>query len=427
MEVLRNLAACGSHMAAVRRFFWTGCFALSVLYIFLPSAMCQGGTYPSQGASSGHRYRARGSNWCDFVVTRQVSCMIRNGTEMYVQRTTPDWCKYQLHSLYGSFGRKDCDKTSYRIMFRPKYYVGLRTVETTERRCCPGFNGQNCDRVCFNCTQIDELRQKVDMLLSGSHSTPLGNSQFVNHIPPDSTQPVTGHPGPEGPAGLRGPRGPSGPPGPKGDVGLPGQNGQPGAAGEPGPPGPRGPQGPQGPPGPAAPGIQGAPGEPGPPGPVGSNGDMHGLNVSAVELEALLVEIAELRSRVSFLEQVFIIQSGGIPDPSNDASMNPLFPSNPSTETTMTANPPGFPTELPDRAGRPGLPDLNTELRVPTELPADVGPVTEETSGQGETPNGLSIFPVLGDGIRLDIEPMAVGGMKESEIQNGQTDQLNVP
>ncbi|XP_022101097.1 EMI domain-containing protein 1-like isoform X2 [Acanthaster planci] len=433
MEVLRNLEACGtSQLAAARRIICTGFLALLVLFILLPTAaVSQRATYPSQPVSSshhGHHYRTRGSNWCDFIVTRQVSCAIRNGTEMYVQRTTPNWCKYQLQSLYGSFGRKDCDKTSYRIMFRPRYYIGLRTVETRERRCCPGFSGQNCDRVCFNCSQIDELRQKVDRLLTGSQSSPLPNTQYVNNIPSSGTRPgesVMGHTGPAGPAGPRGPSGPRGPPGLRGlpgDAGMPGQTGEPGQAG---PPGPRGPQGPPGPPGPAAPGIQGAPGEPGPPGPVGSNGDAHGLNVSAVELEALLVEIAELRSRVSFLEQVFIIQSGGIPDPSNDASMSPLFPSKPSIETII--NPPGYPTDIPDRSGRPGLPDLNTELKAPTELPASVSPVTE-ASGLGDA-GDLGILPQPDGRLTLDIGlvPVAVSGMKESEIQDEPKDDKNVP
>ncbi|XP_033627305.1 collagen alpha-1(XXVI) chain-like [Asterias rubens] len=361
----------------------------------------------------------RRSNWCDFIATRQVTCNIRNGTEMYVQRTTPNWCNYQLRTLYGSFGRKDCDKSTYRIMFRPRYYIGIRTVETTERRCCPGFNGPNCDRVCFNCSQIEDLRHKVDLLISGSYSPQMDS--VVNHIPASAPQPgipsvhtVTGPAGPagpRGPTGARGLMGHPGLPGPMGPSGLPGQDGARGADGRTGDVGPRGPMGPAGPPGPAAPGI---PGSPGPPGPMGSNGNAHGLNVSAVELEALLLEIAHLRDRVSILEHIIIIQKGGIPN--NEASINPLFPINPSTDGFLEI--PNSPTEIP-QVDKPGI------LILPSQIGGTVEP--DSASGNGDQQD-LSIFSGLDEGMSIHAsDVLALSREKESVIRTGQENPPNVP
>nr|XP_054775092.1 collagen alpha-1(XXVI) chain-like [Lytechinus pictus] len=169
------------------------------------------------------------------------------------------------------------------VMFRPKYTIGYRTVETTERRCCPGFHGQNCNDACMNCSTLNELQQKVNNLISRSRGASI---RPVNHDV-NLVNPVYNSAGDRGTTTLRGPQGPRGPGGPAGSAGSPGAvgaSGPPGPAGPKGDPGPRGPAGPQGQtgaqgppgiqglPGQSAPGIVGPPGPPGPPGSIESLG-----------------------------------------------------------------------------------------------------------------------------------------------------------
>ncbi|PIK35653.1 putative EMI domain-containing protein 1 [Apostichopus japonicus] len=237
------------------------------------------------------------------------------------------------------------------IMFRPKYVLSYRTVETMESRCCPGFYGASCEHSCFNCTLVDELQRKVDHLMSitelpvDSTDSNYGlttNDDFTH--PPyfgSSEAGPTGPPGPPGPAGPAGPAGPTGLPGPygpPGQIGAPGvrgNNGSPGAAGERGLPGEQGATGPVGP--------VGAPGETGPIGPPGSPGQtgvyIHAMEyASQVKIRArplvpsylsfflvtqhdhvkhILMDLARLKERVALLEEINLYRQGkysrGIP------------------------------------------------------------------------------------------------------------------
>uniref|UniRef100_S4RSX9 EMI domain-containing protein n=1 Tax=Petromyzon marinus TaxID=7757 RepID=S4RSX9_PETMA len=74
-------------------------------------------------------------NWCQYTVTKMVTCQVQNGSETYTQRLYQS-CRWPLR----------CSNiVSYRTLIRPMYRVTYRTVSAFEWRCCPGFMGPSCE------------------------------------------------------------------------------------------------------------------------------------------------------------------------------------------------------------------------------------------------------------------------------------------
>ncbi|XP_022623261.1 collagen alpha-1(XXVI) chain-like isoform X3 [Seriola dumerili] len=200
-------------------------------------------------------------NWCQYTVSKTVSCQVHNGTETTVQRV-----------FQGCRWPGPCSKViSYRTLIRPSFKLTYKQVTALEWRCCPGFVGEECREECMNCTsftgmnsRINAIESKIRLLEEGRASLPT-----VSSLPEGSTdnEVDTPQPTPIGPPSYLPPGVPGavGPPGPAGSPGLPGSAGPPGPAGRPGLPGPIGSKGDRG-----LPGELGLPGPPGPPGPPGS-------------------------------------------------------------------------------------------------------------------------------------------------------------
>uniref|UniRef100_A0A3B5LP09 Elastin microfibril interfacer 1a n=1 Tax=Xiphophorus couchianus TaxID=32473 RepID=A0A3B5LP09_9TELE len=71
-------------------------------------------------------------NWCAYVVTRTVSCVMEDGVETYVK---PDYQRC-------TWGQ--CPRVPYRTYRRPRYKVAYKMVTEMEWKCCHGYSGEDC-------------------------------------------------------------------------------------------------------------------------------------------------------------------------------------------------------------------------------------------------------------------------------------------
>ncbi|XP_074942536.1 EMILIN-1 isoform X2 [Phalacrocorax aristotelis] len=86
-------------------------------------------------AHGGARATSRHRNWCAYVVTRTVSCVVEDGVESFVK---PD---YQPCG----WGQLQCPRVlAYRSFLRPRYKLSQRTVSELAWRCCQGYSGEDC-------------------------------------------------------------------------------------------------------------------------------------------------------------------------------------------------------------------------------------------------------------------------------------------
>ncbi|KAL4630433.1 EMILIN-1-like [Arapaima gigas] len=120
--------------------------ATSVPYLLLLWSVCGGvsfssryqgfGSPQSQAQSpSGARAASRHRNWCAYVVSRTVSCVVEDGVETYVK---PDY-----HPC--SWAQGHCSRVvAYRTYMRPRYKVAYKMVTEMEWKCCNGYSGDDC-------------------------------------------------------------------------------------------------------------------------------------------------------------------------------------------------------------------------------------------------------------------------------------------
>lgn len=88
------------------------------------------------GHAHGARAASRHRNWCAFVVTKTVSCVVEDGVETYVK---PDY-----HPC--SWGSGQCSRAVvYRTYMRPRYKVAYKMVTEMEWKCCQGYSGDDCN------------------------------------------------------------------------------------------------------------------------------------------------------------------------------------------------------------------------------------------------------------------------------------------
>uniref|UniRef100_A0A673IYF5 EMILIN-1-like n=1 Tax=Sinocyclocheilus rhinocerous TaxID=307959 RepID=A0A673IYF5_9TELE len=88
-------------------------------------------TQPLNGARAASRHR----NWCAYVVTKTVSCVVEDGVETYVK---PD---YQPCS----WGIQCARVVVYRTYMRPRYKVAYKMLTEMEWKCCHGYSGEDCN------------------------------------------------------------------------------------------------------------------------------------------------------------------------------------------------------------------------------------------------------------------------------------------
>nr|XP_023849670.1 EMILIN-1 [Salvelinus alpinus] len=85
---------------------------------------------PQNGARAASRHR----NWCAYVVTKTVSCVVEDGVETYAK---PDY-----HPC--SWGTQCSRTVTYRTYMKPRYKVAYKMVTDMEWKCCHGYTGDEC-------------------------------------------------------------------------------------------------------------------------------------------------------------------------------------------------------------------------------------------------------------------------------------------
>lgn len=88
---------------------------------------------PPLGAHSPGWVASQHRQWCAYVVTRSVSCVMEDGVETYVK---PDYQRC-------TWGQ--CPRVAYRTFRRPRYKVAYKMVTEMEWKCCHGYSGDNCN------------------------------------------------------------------------------------------------------------------------------------------------------------------------------------------------------------------------------------------------------------------------------------------
>ncbi|CDQ60499.1 unnamed protein product [Oncorhynchus mykiss] len=73
-------------------------------------------------------------NWCAYVVTKTVTCVVEDGVETYVK---PDY-----HPC--SWGTQCSRMVTYRTYMKPRYKVAYKMVTDMEWKCCHGYTGDEC-------------------------------------------------------------------------------------------------------------------------------------------------------------------------------------------------------------------------------------------------------------------------------------------
>ncbi|XP_066533899.1 EMILIN-1-A isoform X2 [Hoplias malabaricus] len=138
---------------------------------FWSSGATSYGQHAEFTAQSAGRVASRHRNWCAYVVTKTVSCVMEDGVETYVKP------EYQ-RCAWGQCSRA----VVYRTYRKPRYKIAYKMVTEMEWKCCYGYSGEDCSVSPSSGSDSQDVTSRPSTSQTGSSARGRGDSEKIRQL-----------------------------------------------------------------------------------------------------------------------------------------------------------------------------------------------------------------------------------------------------